>query len=114
MADGAHQEKPISLFYSYSHRDEAFRGELEAHLSFLRRSKLIAEWHDRMIGAGDEWKGQIDRHLAAADIILLLLSADMIARIAPIGRVLPLGVITALLGAPFFLWLVAHMRWKLS
>ena len=79
MADGAHQEKPISLFYSYSHRDEAFRGELEAHLSFLRRSKLIAEWHDRMIGAGDEWKGQIDRQLAAADIILLLVSADFIA-----------------------------------
>jgi TIR domain len=79
MADGAHQEKPISLFYSYSHRDEALRGELEAHLSFLRRSKLIAEWHDRMIGAGDEWKGQIDRQLASADIILLLVSADFIA-----------------------------------
>lgn len=79
MAGGAHQEKPISLFYSYSHRDEALRSELEAHLSFLRRSKLIAEWHDRMIGAGDEWKGQIDRQLAAADIILLLVSADFIA-----------------------------------
>jgi hypothetical protein len=64
MADEAHEEKPISLFYSYSHRDEVLRGELEAHLSFLRRSKLIAEWHDRMIGAGAEWKGQIDRQLA--------------------------------------------------
>ena len=72
MAGGEHQEEPISLFYSYSHRDEALRGELEAHLSFLRRSKLIAEWHDRMIGAGDEWKGQIDRQLAAADIFLLV------------------------------------------
>jgi hypothetical protein len=37
---------PISLFYSYSHRDEAFRQDLEAHLSFLRRASLIAEWHD--------------------------------------------------------------------
>ena len=45
----------------------------------MRRSKLIAEWHDRMIGAGEEWKGQIDRQLAAADIILLLVSADFIA-----------------------------------
>jgi hypothetical protein len=79
MADGANQEKPISLFYSYSHQDEVLRGELEAHLSFLRRSKLIAEWHDRMIGAGEEWKGQIDRQLAEADIILLLVSADFIA-----------------------------------
>jgi hypothetical protein len=79
MAGGAHQEKPISLFYSYSHRDEALRGELEAHLSCLRRSKLISEWHDRMIGAGDQWKAQIDQQLAAADIILLLISADFIA-----------------------------------
>jgi sulfatase-modifying factor enzyme 1/TIR domain-containing protein len=79
MARGEHQEKPIGLFYSYSHRDEVLRNELEAHLSFLRRSNLIAEWHDRMIGAGDEWKGQIDRQLAAADIILLLVSADFIA-----------------------------------
>lgn len=45
---------------------------------------------------------------------LLLLSADLVSRTAPMGRILPLGVITALLGAPFFLWLVAHMRWRLS
>jgi TIR domain len=32
-----------------------------------------------MIGAGEEWKGQIDRQLAEADIILLLVSADFIA-----------------------------------
>lgn len=29
-----------------------------------------------LIGAGEEWKGQIDRQLADADIILLLVSAD--------------------------------------
>ncbi len=79
MAGGENNEEPISLFYSYSHRDEAFRDELETHLSFLRRSKLIAGWHDRMIGAGDEWKRQIDSQLAAADVILLLVSADFIA-----------------------------------
>jgi hypothetical protein len=70
---------PISLFYSYSHRDEAFRQDLEAHLSFLRRGKLIAEWHDRNIGAGDEWKGEIDHYIGTADIVLLLVSADFIA-----------------------------------
>jgi iron complex transport system permease protein len=45
---------------------------------------------------------------------VLLAVADLLTRTAPIGRSLPLGVITALLGAPFFLWLVAHMRWSLS
>ena len=44
----------------------------------------------------------------------LLLAADLTVRAAPLGRALPIGVVTALLGAPFFLWLVAHMRWSLS
>jgi iron complex transport system permease protein len=43
-----------------------------------------------------------------------LLAADLVVRTAPLGRTLPIGVVTALLGAPFFLWLVAHMRWKLA
>jgi iron complex transport system permease protein len=50
---------------------------------------------------------------AAALGALLLLAADLAVRAAPLGRVLPIGVLTALLGAPFFLWLVAHMRWRL-
>ena len=33
---------------------------------------------------------------------------------APLGRTLPVGVVTALLGAPFFLWLVVRMRWSLA
>ena len=44
---------------------------------------------------------------------LLLIAADLVTRMAPIGRTLPIGVVTALIGAPFFLWLVAHMRWRL-
>ncbi len=45
---------------------------------------------------------------------LLLLAADLVVRSAPLGRTLPIGVVTALLGAPFVLWLVAHMRWRLA
>jgi iron complex transport system permease protein len=45
---------------------------------------------------------------------LLLTLADLAVRAAPLGRVLPIGVVTALIGAPFFLWLVAHMRWRLA
>ncbi|MGQ0558262.1 MAG: FecCD family ABC transporter permease [Sphingosinicella sp.] len=51
---------------------------------------------------------------AAAIGALLLLLADLAVRLAPLGRTLPIGVVTALLGAPFFLWLVAHMRWRLA
>jgi iron complex transport system permease protein len=61
-------------------------------------------------------RGHPGRAILPAAIIgaLLLTAADLAARTAPLGRTLPIGVVTALLGAPFFLWLVAHMRWRLS
>ncbi|WP_437628050.1 TIR domain-containing protein [Sorangium sp. So ce1151] len=70
---------PIRLFFSYSHRDEALRDELETHLALLKREGLLQSWHDRRIGAGDEWAGQIDRNLDEAEVILLLVSADFLA-----------------------------------
>lgn len=44
----------------------------------------------------------------------LLTAADLVTRAAPVGRSLPIGVVTALLGAPFFLALVVRMRWSLA
>jgi iron complex transport system permease protein len=60
--------------------------------------------------------GHPGRAIAPAAVIgaLLLLAADLAVRSAPLGRTLPIGVATALLGAPFFLWLVGHMRWRLE
>lgn len=60
--------------------------------------------------------GHPGRAIAPAALIggVLLLAADLVVRSAPLGRTLPIGVVTALLGAPFFLWLVAHMRWRLA
>lgn len=49
---------------------------------------------------------------AAAMGAILLALADLAVRLLPIGRVLPVGVLTALLGAPFFLALVVRMRWE--
>jgi len=70
---------PIRLFYSYSHKDEELRKELEDHLSLLRRQGVISGWHDRMIGAGEEWRGQLDKNLEEARVILLLVSASFLA-----------------------------------
>lgn len=69
----------VRLFFSYSHKDEALRDELEKHLSSLKHQGIIATWHDRRIDAGEEWATQIDDQLRTADIILLLVSADFIA-----------------------------------
>jgi hypothetical protein len=70
---------PLPLFYSYAHRDEQLRDQLRTHLSLLKWNGVIEEWHDRKIAAGEDWKGQIDSHLAQAKIILLLISADFLA-----------------------------------
>jgi hypothetical protein len=70
---------PLEVFYSYSHEDEKLRDKLEKQLSLLQRRGLIVSWHDRRIGAGQEWREQIDAHVRSAHIILLLVSADFIA-----------------------------------
>jgi len=69
----------VKVFLSYSHRDEGLKEQLDAHLSALKRSGAVETWSDRNIGPGDEWKKEIDEHLVAADVILLLISADFLA-----------------------------------
>jgi hypothetical protein len=68
----------LRLFLSYSHKDDKLRQELSAHLSPLRQQGLIAEWTDRKIGAGSEWKDEISSNLSRADLIVLMISADFI------------------------------------
>jgi hypothetical protein len=68
----------IKLFFSYSHRDEDLRNELETHLSPLQRQGVIDTWHDRRIGAGKDFGSEISRNLENSQIILLI-SSDFIA-----------------------------------
>jgi hypothetical protein len=70
---------PVGLFYSYSHEDESLRDELAKHLTVMKRNGVISEWHDRRIGAGEEWKGTIDKNLEEAQVILLLVSSSFLA-----------------------------------
>lgn len=67
------------LFFSYSHRDEVLRDELEVHLATLKRQGIIESWHDRRIGAGKEFDHEISEHLEEADLVLLLISPYFIA-----------------------------------
>jgi hypothetical protein len=68
-----------SVFFSYSHQDEQLRDRLETQLSMLKRQGVIETWHDRRIGAGEEFAKAIDDHVNTDDIILLLVSPDFIA-----------------------------------
>jgi len=71
--------RPLRLFCSYSHKDDSLRQALQSHLAVLKRRGIIADWHDRRIGAGTEWRNQIDKNLELAQVILLLISADFLA-----------------------------------
>lgn len=67
-----------TVFFSYSHADEALRDQLEKQLALLKRQGIIETWHDRRIGAGSEFAREIDEHVNTDDIILLLVSSDFL------------------------------------
>lgn len=62
------------VFFSYSHKDETYRDELDLHLKQLKRNGVIESWHDRCILAGDEIDPSISEQLEAANVIVLLVS----------------------------------------
>lgn len=70
--------EPVDLFYSYAHKDEKLRDELDGHLALLRRKGVIRPWHDRGICPGQKWDQEIDAQLTTADLILLLVSMDFL------------------------------------
>jgi hypothetical protein len=76
---GAPAPNAIEVFCSYSHKDRPLREELDTHLQPLHAQGLINCWHDHAIPAGEDWESQIDERLNAAQIILLLVSADFMA-----------------------------------
>jgi hypothetical protein len=69
----------IKLLFSYSHKDEEFRDQLDAHLSLLKRQEKLLTWHDRRITAGEEIDKAIREELESSQIILLLISANFLA-----------------------------------
>jgi internalin A len=72
-------EKPLKVFFSYSHNDTDLMQRLHIHLAPLRRMDRIATWSDREILPGSDWDSTIKDNLRTADVILLLLSADFVA-----------------------------------
>jgi TIR domain len=70
---------PVNVFFCYAPEDEDLRAELEKHLALLSRQGYVRGWSSRRLGAGAEWRGEIDRRLDEADAVLLLVSADFLA-----------------------------------
>src|SRR6266496_5013593 len=76
--DKQETHQPVTVFLSYAHEDEPLRAQLEKHLRLLQRQGLLSTWHDRQIVPGAKWAQEIDAHLAAAQLVLLLISPDFL------------------------------------
>jgi iron complex transport system permease protein len=72
---------------------------------------LIAPVLARSLTRGHPGRAMLPAALIGA---LLLTAADLLTRFAPLGRTIPLGVITAAVGTPLFLWLLLRMRWRMT
>jgi hypothetical protein len=73
------QDRPIEIFFSYAHEDEALMDVVRLQLVVRERLGEIVKWHDRMIPAGDDWRTQIDQRIERAHVILLFMSPDFLA-----------------------------------
>jgi internalin A len=71
-------QRPLRVFFSYSHKDEEYRDELDVHFAMLRNRGLVETWHDRKIIPGEEWDDTIKQQLQEADLVLLMISADFL------------------------------------
>lgn len=69
----------IEVFFCYAHEDKDFLLKLEKQLSVLKRQDVIDVWYDQNISAGADWREEVDRHMKAAHVILLLISPDFLA-----------------------------------
>ena len=68
---------------------------------------LIAPYAARSLTRGHPGQALVP---AAAIGALLLLAADLLVRLGPAGRAIPVGIVTTVLGTPLFIWIVARMR----
>jgi len=61
-------------------------------------------------------RGHPGRALLPAALVgsILLLLADIAVRLGPPGRTIPVGVLTTVVGAPLFIWIVVTMRRRVT
>lgn len=72
------RRRQLSLFISYSHKDETFRDELRGALTAYERRGDLITWDDTCIIPGKKWEPEILQKLERASIVVLLLSNDFI------------------------------------
>ena len=67
------------IFVSYASEDRRFLNRLRLELKVLERQGLIQAWYDGKIIAGNRWHDKIVNNLEKAEIIIFLVSPDLLA-----------------------------------
>ena len=70
---------PISLFYSYSHKDSSFREKMEKILKLLVENAGLKQWSDRSILSGEHISDTIKQNMEKSDILVFLITSDFLA-----------------------------------
>jgi hypothetical protein len=67
------------LFYAYSTADARHRDQFEKQLQALKQRGAVTGWESRAIAPGGAWRRDVSPHVGKADVILFLMSADLLA-----------------------------------
>ena len=88
-ADSDHDGKTtaVSVFISYSHKDEGLVNEFKTFMHPLEDNGTLRMWYDRKIDVGEDWNEEIEKHLNEANIIIFCVSSDFLASNACKGEV---------------------------
>jgi iron complex transport system permease protein len=72
---------------------------------------LIAPYVARRLTRGHPGRALIPSALIGG---ILMPLADLAVRFGPAGRIIPVGVLTTVVGAPLFVWIVVTMRRRVA
>jgi iron complex transport system permease protein len=72
---------------------------------------LIAPFIARRISGSHPGRAMFPAALIGS---ILLLLADIVVRMGPAGRIIPIGVVTTAVGTPLFIWMVVGLRQRLA
>lgn len=68
-----------TVFISYSHKDEYWKGLLRPHLEVLEKQDRIIIWDDRQIDTGGKWFNKIKQIMSQAAVAICLNSVDYLS-----------------------------------